>query len=133
MHMGITGIGHVGFVVSDMERAIDFYQNKLGFQKVAEITPPGRQIVFLEICKGQTIELFSGGVDRIETSAKTIGYAHLCLIIDDMAALMEEMKAKGVEIKGEPRIREDGGGTFRILDPDGNEIEMMQRGPDQRY
>ena len=131
--MGITGIGHVGFVVSDMERAIDFYQNKLGFQKVVEISPPGRQIVFLEICKGQTIELFSGGEDKIETSAKTIGYAHTCLIIEDIMKLIEEMKAKGVEINGEPRLRDDGSGSFRIIDPDGNELEMMQRGPDSKF
>jgi lactoylglutathione lyase len=131
--MGIHSIGHVGFVVSDMERAIDFYQNKLGFQKIAEMTPPGRQIVFLEICKGQTIELFSGGEEHVETSAKTIGYAHTCLIIDDIESLIEEMKARGVAISGEPRIREDGGGSFRIVDPDGNEFEMMQRGPDQRF
>ena len=131
--MGINAIGHVGFVVSDMERAIDFYQNKLGFQKVAEISPPGRQIVFLEICKGQTLELFSGGEDKIETSAKTIGYAHTCLIIEGMENLIAELKAKGVEISGEPRMREDGGGSFRILDPDGNQLEMMQRGPGQLF
>ena len=131
--MGISGIGHVGFVVSDMERAIDFYQNKLGFQKIAEMSPPGRQIVFLEICEGQTIELFSGGEETIETSAKTIGYAHTCLIINDINNLIEELKAKGVAIKGEPRIREDGGGSFRIVDPDGNEFEMMQRSPGQRF
>ena len=133
MKMGINAIGHVGFVVSDLERAMDFYQNKLGFQKVAEITRPERQIVFLEICKGQTIELFSGGETKNETSSMTIGYAHICLIIDDMASLMEDLKAKGVEMKGEPRYRENGGGTFRIVDPDGNELEMMQRGPDQSY
>ena len=131
--MGITGIGHVGFVVSDMEKAVDFYQNKLGFQKVAEMTPPGRRIVFLEICKGQTIELFSGGEDRIETSPKTIGYAHTCLIIEGMENLIEELKAKGVEFAGEPRVNDDGSGSFRILDPDGNQFEMMQRGLNSKF
>ena len=131
--MGISGIGHIGFVVSDMERAIDFYQNKLGFTKVAELSPPGRQIVFLEICKGQTIELFSGGEVTVERNAKTIGFAHTCLIIDDIDRTIEDLKAKGVEPNGEPRRREDGSGSFRILDPDGNELEMMKRGPDQKY
>ena len=131
--MGILGIGHVGFVVSDMERAVDFYQNKLGFSIVAEISLPDRQIKFLEICKGQTIELFSGGEAKIEISPKTIGYAHTCLIIDDIANLIDELKAKGVEISGEPRINDDGSGSFRILDPDGNLFEMMQRGPDSRF
>jgi lactoylglutathione lyase len=131
--MGISGFGHVGFVVSDMERAIDFYQNKLGFQKVAEMSPPGRQIVFLEICAGQTIELFSGGEAKADKAPKTIGYAHTCLIVEDMENLIEELKAKGVEIDGEPRTREDGGGAFRITDPDGNEFEMMQRGAGQRF
>jgi len=131
--MGITGIGHVGFVVSDMERSIDFYQNKLGFQKIAEITPPGRQIVFLEICKGQSIELFSGGEDKRETSPKTIGYAHTCLIIEDIENLIADLQAKGVTFNGEPRIGNDGSGSFRILDPDGNEFEMMQRGSNSRF
>jgi len=131
--MAIKGFGHAGFVVSDLERSIDFYQNKLGFQKVAEISPPGRQIVFLEICKGQTIELFSGGEETIETSMKTIGYAHTCLIVEDMENLMKDLEAKGVEFKGEPRRNDDGSGSFRILDPDGNEFEMMQRGPNSKF
>ena len=131
--MGITGFGHVGFVVSDMDRAIDFYQNKLGFKKVVEITPPGRQIVFLEICQGQTIELFSGGESKIESSPKNIGYAHTCFIIEDMENLMKDLESKGVEFNGEPRINEDGSGTFRIIDPDGNEFEMMQRGPNSMF
>ena len=131
--MGIMGVGHVGFVVSDLDRSIKFYRDKLGFRVVAEITPPGRKIVFLEICNGQTIELFSGGEDKVEISPKTIGYAHTCLIIEEMAALMEELKAKGVELSGEPRFGDDGSGSFRIVDPDGNEFEMMQRGSNSRF
>jgi hypothetical protein len=50
-----------------------------------------------------------------------------------MKELVDELKAKGVAFNGEPMYREDGSGSFRILDPDGNEFECMQRGPNAKF
>ena len=131
--MPITGYGHIGFVVSDMEKSIDFYCNKLGFEKVTEFGTPERRIVFLKICDGQTVELFSGGTDTIELTKSTIGFAHTCLIVENMQELVEELRAKGVKITSEPRYNDDGSGNFRMVDPDGNEFEMMQRGANSKF
>lgn len=131
--MGIVSYGHAGYVVSDMDKSIEFYEKKLGFEKIVEFGSPERRIVFLKICEGQSIELFSGGTDPLELTNSTIGFAHSCLVVENMKEYVEELKAKGVEFKGEPMFRDDGSGSFRILDPDGNEFEMMQRGPNSKF
>ncbi|MCL1913010.1 MAG: VOC family protein [Eubacteriaceae bacterium] len=127
--MGILGIGHNGFVVGDLEKSIEFYRDILGFEVEREMDRPERKIVFLKICDGQSIELFSGGNEKAQKSESTIGFAHTCLIIEDMDKSMEELQAKGVEITG-VRRRDDGSGAFIVKDPDGNEFEMSQKALD---
>ena len=131
--MGFTGFGHIGIVVSDIERSIDFYQNTLGFEKVTEFERPERHIVFLKICDGQTVELFSGGTEKREIDMSTIGFAHFCLIVDGIVELAARLKAAGVTLLSEPTVREDGSGSFNFLDPDGNRFECMQRGANSKF
>lgn len=131
--MGFTGFGHVGYVVKNIDKSIDFYQNILGFKKIADFNTPDRRIVFLQFADGQSIELFSGGTETVATNKETIGFAHTCLIVENMEELVCELKEKGVPFNGEPVYQEDGSGSFRILDPDGNEYECMQRGPNSKF
>ena len=131
--MPIKTIGHVGFTVSDMDVALDFYVNKLGFKKIVHMTPPGRDIVFVEICPGYTIELFSGGTKTTEKGSDVIGFAHVCLIVEDMLGTLAELEAKGVEVPKDVVIGPTGGARAMIYDPDGNGIELSQRGTDAKY
>lgn len=131
--MSIKSIGHVGFTVSDMEKALDFYVNKLGFQVVTRINAPGREIVFVQICPGQTIELFSGGKQSSPKGSDVIGFAHTCLIVEDIQNLLAELAEKGVAVPKEVAISPTGGARCVIYDPDGNGIELSQRGSDAKF
>ena len=130
--MALVSFGHAGYVCSDIDRSIDFYTNVLGCKVSHEINPPNRRIVFVQFADGQAIELFSGGTEKTSHGNEYVGFLHLCLIIDNARDYLEELKGKGVEVVRE-RINEDGSGTFFILDPDGNELELMQRTADSKY
>ena len=57
----MTGIGHVAFVISDLERSLDFYCNKLGFYRAFNLDregTPSPWIVYIQIAPGHFIELF---------------------------------------------------------------------------
>ncbi len=55
----ITGIGHAAFRVTSLQRALDFYCNKLGFSEAFRLEQEGQPspwIVYIQIAPGSFIE-----------------------------------------------------------------------------
>jgi catechol 2,3-dioxygenase-like lactoylglutathione lyase family enzyme len=50
----------------------------------------------------------------------------LCLLVDDLAATLKDLKARGLPIVGEPAQGLDRNWQYWLKDPDGNPIELMQ-------
>jgi lactoylglutathione lyase len=123
----ITGIGHTAFFISDLERSLDFYCNKLGFREAFRLDregTPSPWIVYIQITPGQFVELFPGASG--ENTPRPLGYNHFCLLVDDMAATLKELASRGLPITGEPQLGMDHNVQYWIKDPDGNAIELMQ-------
>ena len=143
----ITGISHLAFNVSDMDRSIDFYCNSLGLKKIFEIIIPENiaeifpgnpiaamagqpGIAYLEVVPGEFIELFypnpytdhtSGGPNK-----DRIGYTHLSLTVSDIYEAANNMKDRGIILDSDITLGPDHTYQFWIKDPDGNRIELMQ-------
>lgn len=129
----ITGLGHVAFFISDLERSLDFYCNKLGFREAFRLDregTPSPWIVYLQIAPGHFIELFPGGQGENPKRGSYVGYNHFCLLVDDLRATLQELAARGVEITGEPKQGLDHNWQYWLTDPDGNAIELMQIMPE---
>jgi lactoylglutathione lyase len=125
----ITGIGHVAFRVADLERALDFYCGKLGFREAFRLEREGQPspwIVYLRLAQNQFIELFPRAEGSVASRGTAAGYNHYCLVVDDMAATLRELRDRGLEITGEPVMGVDTNWQFWLQDPDGNAIELMQ-------
>ena len=123
----ITGIGHVAFVISDLERSLDFYCNKLGFRQAFTLDragAPSPWIVYIQVAPGHFIELFPGGSGANEP--RPLGYNHFCLLVDDLSVTLKELADRGLLITGEPIQGTDMNWQYWIEDPDGNRIELMQ-------
>lgn len=126
----ITHLGHVAYAVSDLDAALDFYCAKLGLKEAFRLfhddgTP---WIVYVLVGERGFIELFPGGkpqAGKVESS-----YRHLCLAVDDMAATLAELKARGLALTGEPSRGKDGNVQFWLTDPDGNRLELMEIHPE---
>ncbi|GAB2743855.1 VOC family protein [Sinomonas soli] len=100
--------------VSDVDRSIDFYVNKVGFhldydQRVSEelrfvqITPPGSAC---SIAFGEGL------------SEKPPGTAALQIVVADITAAHDELAARGVEVSDVQVL--DWGHFVNFEDPDGN-------------
>jgi lactoylglutathione lyase len=130
----ITAIGHVAFRISDLDRSLDFYCNKLGFQEAFRLEREGQTspwIIYLQLAPGQFIELFPGGEgDQAPARGRNTGYNHYCLEVDDLPATLAEMRSRGLELEGEPKQGMDTNWQYWIDDPDGNAIELMQISPE---
>ncbi len=123
-------IDHVEIVPSNLERALNFYTEILGFKiqsrRKSERTPL-QELVFIEL-GGTLIEMFSVKAPApLSTEQWQVGCRKIALEVEDMDKAIEYLKTKGVEISQQPAS----GGTSKsaqIKDPDGLSIQLVQRG-----
>src|SRR5260221_10420239 len=114
-----TKIGTISVGVSDQDKALDFYVNKLGFEKIddqpmseterwLEVAPPGAQTHIMLGLRGQ-----SGG-------DKT-GFTGYVLHTDNIEETCETLKARGVTLS-KKLSTEPSGKWAQFTDPDGNQF-----------
>jgi len=99
----IKRIPHIRIGVSDVRRAVSFYQKTLGLEKTGE---------------WPTYAIFDvAGVEiGLEPKAKT----EVCLLVDDVDKAYQELKDKGVKFITEPKNQQWGGRAATFVDPDEN-------------
>jgi predicted enzyme related to lactoylglutathione lyase len=120
----ITHVKFVSIPVSDQDRALAFYTEKLGF-KVLTDQPMGEGKRWIELTIGGAETKFvlftpPGHEDRIGT------FFNGSLACDNVEKTYEELKARGVEFDGEPK-REPWGTFVKMKDPDGNQFVVSSR------
>ncbi len=127
----IKGIAHLAFQVADMDKAVRFYEDGLGFtQKFILKDDAGNPwIVYLQVASDQFIELFYAHEPLVRRPAVT-GYQHLCIEVDDIKSVAADLAAKGIAIDHPVTLGLDHNYQCWIHDPDGNPIELMEYGPD---
>ena len=141
----IRGIHHAAISTGNLERALAFYRDLLGFEVVLEAGWPSGTEVADKITglKGSSarwvmlragnafVELFQydspppkqGDPDRPVCDH---GVSHLCLDVTDLDGEYERLKAAGMTFHCPPQ---DLGAVFRTTygrDPDGNVIELQE-------
>jgi len=123
----IRKLGHVVLWVSDIQRSVNFYTEVLNFKVSDWDKQPSREMVFLNACGDHhTVALFSrpGGEmpppEFLQLSHFALEIGH----IDDLFAIRDYLRAKGIPIKNEGRRRAGCNIQVEIDDPDGYRIEM---------
>ncbi|HEX5009835.1 MAG TPA: VOC family protein [Planctomycetota bacterium] len=113
----IKAMKFVGVPVSDQQRALDFYTEKLGFRVITD-QPFDDTQRWIELGIGRNgtgIALFTPP----EHKSRIGTFTGISLIADDVKATCADPKAKGVKIAQEPQDM-DWGMFAMIADPDGN-------------
>ncbi len=132
----ITGLGHVAFRVTDLDRALDFYVRILGLREAFRLDMAGQPspwIVYLQVAPGDFVELFPGAVNIAPQPGADAGYNHFCLLVDDIHATVKELGERGLPIIGAPTMGVDNNYQFWVTDPDGNRIELMEIKPESPH
>lgn len=120
----IKAIKFASVPVSDQDRALEFYTEKLGF-RVATDQPfdEHQRWIELAIPKAETkLVLFTpiGQEDRIG------GFSNITFVADDVPATYELLKARGVEFVQEPQAA-DWGTAAVFKDPDDNQFVLSTK------
>lgn len=81
-------------------------------------------LVYIQISGDQFIDIFPNGPKPDPNRRGS--FMHLCLLIDDLHATVEQLQKEGVEIEQDPKVGLDHNWQAWIRDPVGNSIELMQ-------
>ena len=120
----IRAIKFASVPVTDQDRALEFYTEKLGFAVATDQPFDDKQRwIELRIPGAETrLVLFTpdGHEDRIGTPQ------NVTFLADDVAATYRELSERGVEFLGEPQSQQ--WGTWACLkDPDGNQFVLASK------
>jgi len=110
----VKQINHVAVVVDDMEKALGFWRDALGMElhELRDVPAEKSQVAFLPL-PGSEVELVhptsdDSGIAKY-LAKRGPGMHHICLEVDDIEAMMAQLKARGVRlINEEPRQTSDG-------------------------
>jgi Lactoylglutathione lyase and related lyases len=113
-------------VVSDMQRSVEFYRDKLGIPM--KFQSPD----WTEFATGTTtLALHGGGVASTQPPAgdpsKVAGACSIGFNVDDVDKTYEELKARGITFVMPPMQREGEGIKLAVaIDPDGLPVSFAQ-------
>ena len=125
---GIVGLAHVAIKVTDLDRSLDFYINKLGFPEMLRLHKDDGStwLVYLRITDEQYLEVFPGAENDRAPGWDANGMNHMCLAVEDIDAVVKRIEAAGITLLLPLKMAVDGNRQAWIEDPDGNRIELME-------
>ena len=119
---------HIAIIVSDYEKAREFYVEKLGFSLVREVWREEQQDYLRMLRLGQTcLELFvKPDAPARVTNPEAMGLRHLAFHVENVEEAAAWLNGMGIET--EPiRVDKVNGGRFTFFrDPDGLPLELHE-------
>ena len=123
--LNLTQVGRVCVTVADTDRAIDFYVDTLGFEKVVDV-PMGDAGRWVEVALPGTVTTIALAPPPpgTEPGGSETG---ICLDSSDVDADHAALMAAGIDVDEE--VVRWGGPVppmFRLRDPDGNQLIVVE-------
>ena len=123
---GILDFHGVRYLVTDVERSVDFYVTNLGFELEHQQLP-----AFASVARGHLTILLSGpgasGSRILPGGERQVpgGSNRVVLRVKELPAVIESLRSRGVTFRNAIETG-PGGRQIQIEDPDGNPIELFE-------
>lgn len=117
---------NVRYLVSDVDAAVEFYTTHFGFTLLSNMAP-----AFADVRLGDLRLLLSGPTSSAGRAMpdgrvpEPGGWNRFELVVDDIEAEVERLRAAGVHFRNEI-VRGPGGAQILAEDPSDNVIELFQ-------
>ncbi|MGI9658175.1 MAG: VOC family protein [Gaiellaceae bacterium] len=146
----ITDVHHTALFVTDLDRSLPFYVDKLGFELVSRSDDWGGQFMD-DVCGGvenlrinvallraggeivELIQVLSPDTLPTDATERRVGIARIGFEVDDIEATVAELSRRGVEFMSDivtvtvkPDQHYSDGKAIKFQDPDGIILELQQ-------
>jgi predicted enzyme related to lactoylglutathione lyase len=114
---------YVALLVSDQDKALDFYTSAIGLEKRGDFpTPNGPRFLTVGV-KGQDLDLvlWPGTPARGD-----LGSAVYTIEVEDIREAFETLKSRGVKFDPPEILEFPWGSVARFQDPDGNLLQVRE-------
>lgn len=116
----ITSAGRPVILVSDMDRSVEFYRDRIGFPVRKETGE------WVELQTPDGVLALHGGGEKTELPTRAAGRVGFSVRVDDLTAAVDELRSRGVQFLMGP-TRQDFGCTMAVFqDPDGVSWHLVQ-------
>ena len=130
----VLRIDHIAVLVDDLEKTLSFWREALGMElsHVEDVPAEKSMVAFLPLGSSE-IELVKPTTDdsglRRYLEKRGPGMHHLCLEVDDLQGMLEQLKAAGVQLINETPMMGSGGKQYAFVHPksaNGVMVELYQ-------
>jgi catechol 2,3-dioxygenase-like lactoylglutathione lyase family enzyme len=125
---GIIGVNHVGIAVPDLDEALTYYTETMGFPEAFRIVGDNGQpaLVYVQVSRDTFIELQPANTNRPP------GVSHFGIQVEDMGAVTTMFRGRGAD-PAEPRSSSTHAILSNITDPNGIRIELLELPPESLH
>jgi methylmalonyl-CoA/ethylmalonyl-CoA epimerase len=130
----VKRIHHVAVVVDDMEKSLSFWRDALGLNpsEVRDVPEQKSQVAFLPAGESE-VELVKptsddSGIARYLTK-RGPGLHHICVEVDDIQAMLVQLKAGGARLINETPVTAADGRQYAFVHPESTSgvlVELYQ-------
>jgi predicted enzyme related to lactoylglutathione lyase len=116
-------------VVSDQQKALEFYTGTLGFEKRQDYQQPGHPRWLTVGLKGQELEIILVQGEHAACHPKPgeeSGGNHWVFLTDDCNGDAEILKSRGVQFRGGGAVEAPYGTAAYFTDLDGNHLSLLE-------
>ena len=131
-------LDHVGIVVRDLERALEFYRDALGLEVAPAEAVASQRVTVTDVAlAGARLELLQADdadspVGRF-LGRRGPGLHHITLAVDDLSVTLARLRARGVRLIDETPRTGAGGSRIAFIHPSSAEgvlVELKESTPD---
>jgi predicted enzyme related to lactoylglutathione lyase len=121
----IVALNHVAISVADYAAATRFYAKQMGFREAFSFREPNGDpyFTYFQISRDTFLEVMQA------TPARPAGCPHFGLEVENLDAMVEQLKERGVEVRAPSLSPRTGTRIAQAIGPGGINMELLEMGP----
>jgi len=125
LNRGVVGLNHVAISVPDLDKAVTYYTETMGFPEAFRIVDEAGEttLIYVQVSATTFVELQPANAQRPP------GINHFGVHVEDMAAMTATFRERGANI-AETRIGNTNAILSNVYDPNGIRIELLELPPE---
>jgi catechol 2,3-dioxygenase-like lactoylglutathione lyase family enzyme len=124
---GIVGLNHIGVIVPDLDKAVAFYTQTMGFPEAfRQRTANGDvQLVYVQISRDTFVELQP-------QNGRPLGISHFGVVVENIQEAVAMFKARGADVS-EVNVSGTKALLANVTAPDGTRTELLELPPESLH